>query len=239
MKAEKLKNLVTKLREEKDRLRKQITRMDDTGLNSALGESLSELSTYDNHPADIGDELFERSKDIALRDTAHVLLESVESALDRVANGSYGKCVSCGKEIEEARLEVIPWANECIHCKKREESKEPTTIRPIEEEVLLPPFGRTFLDTTDFDNVGFDGEDSWQAVARFGSSDSPQDIPGSYNYKALWTNSNEHQGIVDMADFIPNDLTGSTWQGDMSYEEFIDREKLEEDQLPEEISPHH
>jgi YteA family regulatory protein len=237
MKPEKLKHFLGKLREEKDRLIKQIGRIEKTGLSSAMGDSLSELSTYDNHPADIGDELFERSKDLALRDNAHVMLESVETALERTKTGEYGKCMRCGKEIEEARLEVIPWASECIHCKKQAELQD-VTARPIEEEVLAPPFHRTFLDTADFDNVGFDGEDSWQAVARYGSSDTPQDIPGSYNYKALFANSNEHQGIVDNADFIPNDTDGTIRQGEMSYEEFLEREKLEEDQLPEEESPH-
>lgn len=239
MKPEKLKHFIGKLREEKDRLIKQIGRIEQTGLASALGESLSELSTYDNHPADIGDELFERSKDLALRDNAHVMLESVKVALDRTKTGEYGKCMRCGKDIEEARLEVIPWASECIHCKKQAELQD-VTPRPLEEEVLAPPFHRTFLDTADFDNVGFDGEDSWQAVARYGSSDTPQDIPGADDYKALWANShNEHQGIVDIADFIPNDTDGAIDQGEMSYEEFLAREEQEEDQPDGEESPHH
>jgi hypothetical protein len=124
-----------------------------------------------------------------------------------------------------------------MHCKQQEETIDPTP-RPLEEDLLSPPFARTFLDNDAVDNVGFDGEDSWQAVARFGTSDSPQDIPGSYNYKALFANSNEHQGIVDNADFIPNDTSGSIQQGEMGYQEFLRREALEEDQLPEEESPH-
>lgn len=236
MKAEKLKHFVAKLREEKKRLKSTMGRIEETGLGSEMRDSLSELSMYDNHPADIGDELFERSKDLALRDNAHINLENIESALERTKNGTYGKCETCGKAIEEARLEAIPWANQCISCKKSAEKVDPNP-RPIEEEVLSVPFARTFLDNADIDNVGFDGEDSWQAVARFGSSDGPQDIPGSYNYKALWANSNEHQGIVDLGDFIPNDTSGSVKQGEMEYEEFLRREKLEEDQLPEEESP--
>jgi len=232
-----LKYFAAKLRDEKDRLRGLMGRLEQTGLGSEMRESLSELSTYDNHPADIGDELFERSKDLALRDNAHITLENVENALERIKDGTFGKCGTCGKEIDEARLEALPWANECMHCKKQTETIDPTP-RPLEEDLLSPPFARTFLDNDDIDNVGFDGEDSWQAVARFGTSDSPQDIPGSYNYKALFANSNEHQGIVDNADFIPNDTSGSIKQGEMSFKEFIRREKLEEDQLPEEESPH-
>ena len=52
------------------------------------------------------------------------------------------------------------------------------------------------------DSVGFDGEDALQAVMRYGSSDTPQDIPGSHDYKDLFLNSDETAGIVDPADAI-------------------------------------
>jgi DnaK suppressor protein len=40
-------------------------------------------------------------------------LEQVEDALKRVADGTYGKCVICGKAIGAARLEAIPWTPYC------------------------------------------------------------------------------------------------------------------------------
>jgi YteA family regulatory protein len=188
----------------KGRLTAEISRIEETGIGDTMSYSVGELSVYDNHPADIGDELFERSKDVALRDNAHILLEQVETALHKMADGTYGWCESCGGAISVDRLEALPWATHCIVCQEREEVADPTP-RPLEEESLAPPFHRTFLDTAKFDNVGFDGEDALQGVMRFGSSDSPQDIPGSYDYKALWPNSNERQGIVDRADAIPDE----------------------------------
>lgn len=189
-----------KLHQEKKRLIKQIEKLEHDGIGETVAYSTSELSLYDNHPADLGSETFERGKDIALRDNAHVLLEKVEAALARIAAGTFGYCGTCGREISRERLEVLPWALECIECQRKDEVADPTP-RPIEEDVLAPPFHRTFLDATDF--VGFDGEDALQAVMRYGSSDTPQDLPGTYNYKALFPNSNEHQGIVDRADAIP------------------------------------
>jgi len=186
----------------KKRLAGEIARIEETGIADTMAYSLGELSVYDNHPADLGDELFERSKDVALRDNAHVLLEQVEAALDKIADGTYGTCEDCGAPIAPARLEALPWAAQCIDCQRRDDVQDPTP-RPLEEGSLAPPFHRTFLDSAKFDNVGFDGEDALQAVLRSGSSDSPQDIPGAYDYKALWPNSNEHQGIVDRADAIP------------------------------------
>jgi DnaK suppressor protein len=41
-------------------------------------------------------------------------LEEVEDALQRVADGTYGKCVTCGRAIAPARLEAIPWTPYCL-----------------------------------------------------------------------------------------------------------------------------
>ncbi|XEQ94010.1 RNA polymerase-binding transcription factor DksA [Sporomusa carbonis] len=191
------------LLEKKDGLVDMISRIEETGIGDTMSDSVGELSAYDNHPADLGDELFERSKDVALRDNEHVLLEEVEAALNKLDQGTYGICDDCGQPISLERLEATPWATRCINCQQKVDVTD-STPRPLEEEVLAPPFHRTFLDTVESDYAGFDGEDALQAVLRWGSSDSPQDIPGSYDYKALWPNSNEHQGIVSLADSIPD-----------------------------------
>lgn len=197
---------VERLKKEKEILIAQISELEKTGLGDTMSDSLGELSVYDNHPADIGDELFERSKDLALRDNAHLMLENIEKALKKVEDGTYGYCEDCGRKIPDERLEAIPWANKCIHCQKKSE-EEDVTPRPVEEEILEHPFHRSFLDSSDY--TGFDGEDSLQSVMRFGSSDTPQDIPGSYDYKVLFPNSNEHSGIVDHADAVPSQLQTS------------------------------
>ncbi len=202
MDAAKYKESAKRLNKEKQELLKQITSLEQSGLETSLSYSTGELSVCDNHPADIGDELFERSKDIALKDNAQVLLSRVEKALRKMDNGNYEYCSTCGKEIPVARLEAIPWANECIQCQEQYDSVD-SIPRPLEEEVLTPPFRQSFLDHDKNEFIGFDGEDALQAVMRYGSSDTPQDIPGSRNYKKLFNNSDEQQGIVDLADAIP------------------------------------
>jgi YteA family regulatory protein len=192
------------LEDSKERFLQVISRLEETGLGDTMADSLGELSVYDNHPGDLGDALFERGKDIALRDNAHVMLEEVEAALSKMDAGTYGICEKCGRTIDEERLEALPWATHCFDCQRLDEVGDPTP-RPLEEEILEPPFHRTFLDTASFEFTGFDGEDALQAVLKYGSSDTPQDIPGSYDFKALWPNSNERQGIVDRADAIPSD----------------------------------
>lgn len=47
------------------------------------------------------------------------LLQLVENALSRIREGSFGECISCGKEINPKRLEAVPWARHCIECQEK------------------------------------------------------------------------------------------------------------------------
>lgn len=49
-------------------------------------------------------------------------LRDVRAALQRVADGSYGECVDCGKDIALARLQVFPSAKRCIQCQTQHEA---------------------------------------------------------------------------------------------------------------------
>ncbi len=47
------------------------------------------------------------------------LLQMVENALSRIREGSFGECISCGKEINAKRLEAVPWTRHCIECQEK------------------------------------------------------------------------------------------------------------------------
>jgi DnaK suppressor protein len=47
------------------------------------------------------------------------LLQMVENALVRLREGSFGECISCGKEINPKRLEAVPWTRHCIECQEK------------------------------------------------------------------------------------------------------------------------
>lgn len=49
------------------------------------------------------------------------LLQMVEMALQRIRQGSFGECVSCGNEINARRLEAVPWTRYCIECQEKKE----------------------------------------------------------------------------------------------------------------------
>ena len=47
------------------------------------------------------------------------LLAMVETALQRIREGAFGECVSCGNEINAKRLEAVPWTRYCIDCQEK------------------------------------------------------------------------------------------------------------------------
>ena len=107
-----------KLIEEKNRIEGIIGIMNK---NETIGEDaqdFSELSLYDNHTGDIGSEVTETSKSIALKNNEERILAKVDNAIEDIDNGSYGICKSCGKEINKERLEFIPYAEYCVECQK-------------------------------------------------------------------------------------------------------------------------
>ncbi len=189
---------------ERRRLLEQLGRLKEHGLEETQGASLSELSTYDNHPADLGSETLERSKDLALWLNARSRLARVEDALARLEAGEYGMCRACGRPIGAERLEAVPEADLCRECQGERERAEARQgrVRPVEEGLLSPPFGRTFLDSRR-DYVAYDGEDAWQEVARYGTSETPQDVPDSAGYERLYQDAYERRGgVTDLENLV-------------------------------------
>lgn len=52
------------------------------------------------------------------------LIQKIETALERIENGSYGICVTCGEDISAKRLKARPVTMQCIECKKEAEAME-------------------------------------------------------------------------------------------------------------------
>ncbi|WP_214465861.1 TraR/DksA family transcriptional regulator [Microbacterium flavescens] len=44
------------------------------------------------------------------------VVDQIRASLDRIAEGTYGRCIRCGAAIVAARLEVLPYAETCIDC---------------------------------------------------------------------------------------------------------------------------
>ena len=91
--------------------------------SGSLEEETGELvsGSADQHMADTATETVEREIGNTLELHDERLLYAIDAALQRVDEGTYGKCVNCGARIPEERLEAMPWATLCIECKRKEE----------------------------------------------------------------------------------------------------------------------
>lgn len=90
-------------------------------LQAGAGDT-GELSSVDQHPADSGTNLADADREEATLEIVRAQQERVRDALARVDAGSYGKCVDCGREQPDERLEVRPEAERCVDCQQRAEA---------------------------------------------------------------------------------------------------------------------
>ena len=49
------------------------------------------------------------------------ILQLVEDALGGIKDGSFGECASCHEELQQKRLEAVPWTRYCITCQEKKE----------------------------------------------------------------------------------------------------------------------
>jgi RNA polymerase-binding transcription factor DksA len=82
-------------------------------------DELSELSNYDQHPADTGTETFEREKDLSILDSLEAELDELEAALQRIDDGTYGVDEVTGEPIAPERLEAVPTARTNVDTERR------------------------------------------------------------------------------------------------------------------------
>lgn len=124
-------DLQQKLLDKKHELQKAIDRKKDS-LMITVRETTDELSMYDQHPADVASELYEREKDAGLLEMMELELQKINDALNRYQNGEYGICSICGGAIEPERLDRLIYTTQCIKCARK--TKDNFT-RPAEEDI--------------------------------------------------------------------------------------------------------
>ena len=62
-----------------------------------------------------------RQRRLYLDSLAQEKLDHIEQALQRLDEGTYGKCVKCGKDIHPERLKALPYAEMCVGCQSKQE----------------------------------------------------------------------------------------------------------------------
>lgn len=169
MDQEKLGYFKSKLLKERKRVHDLINQMKDNETINMNVEMSSELSYYDNHDGDLGSEMNDMERGMALKEHEISILKKIDDAMKSVEEGSYGVCKMCNTKIPEERLEFLPYAQFCVSCQNELNSRgeKDKSNRGQEEDMLARPFGHGFNDFSVEDEVGYDAEDSYQDVSIF------------------------------------------------------------------------
>lgn len=221
-------NQISILKNELHQLKAQLDQTDfEEDSKENIRENTGELSLYDNHPGDMGTELFEREKDFALSIHSKDELNKVNAALEAIENQTYGSCKECSAPIPFERLQAVPYALFCVEHSKEQNIAE---NRPSEEDILIPPSANTYSERHKGTNHE---DDSFQEVARYGTSETPSDFEGDFqDYNQLYDDElkdgfTEEYETFSATDIEGNNLHISQSEGEKEYIEKLDEEGLE------------
>ena len=121
--AEKLKYYEELIRKE---LQESSAYIENINKEQSVGarESSGDLSSYAYHQADQGSDTNLMEQTVRLMESEREKIKLLNDAMRKIADGSYGLCEMCGENIQEARLELLPYATLCVTCMEKMEDKK-------------------------------------------------------------------------------------------------------------------
>ena len=110
-----------RLLEERKRVEAAIQYLREEHPGSLEEEIEESVGTSDNHLGDAATATLDREIDYTLEGNSEQVLAEIDDALQRIEDGTFGTCRTCGQPIAPERLEAMPWATQCIDCKRKDE----------------------------------------------------------------------------------------------------------------------
>ncbi len=106
----------------KDLEKQRTTLLSEAGviIGSGLNSNQENLSDVGDQATAVADQNFL----LRLKEREQKLLKKIDEAIERIANGTFGICESCGGEIGFKRLKARPVTTLCIDCKTQQEQEE-------------------------------------------------------------------------------------------------------------------
>jgi len=101
------------------RLSGNLSHLAEEALRTTGGENSGGLSNTPIHMADLGTDNFEQEFTLSLIQNEEQVLVEIAEALNRVDQGSFGKCEECGSPIPKARLQALPYTRHCVNCARK------------------------------------------------------------------------------------------------------------------------
>ena len=94
-----------------------MTQMEDNALN----KDHSRTTSMPTDMAELGSGNFDQEFTLSLLGSENDTLDQIEAAIERIEDGSYGRCEECGGKIPKSRLEALPYAALCVCCDSQQE----------------------------------------------------------------------------------------------------------------------
>jgi DnaK suppressor protein len=116
----KFKELLIKIRTQ---VGGDLSHITENTLNKSARDASGDLSGYSYHMADQASDDYERDFSLGRATDEQKILYSIDEALKRIEDGSYGNCPQCRKLISKKRLAALPQTELCIDCQKKNEAK--------------------------------------------------------------------------------------------------------------------
>jgi RNA polymerase-binding protein DksA len=101
--------------------RRRVLLSDLQALEDPDAHGVSETSAVSSHLADLGSDREASDISLGMRASESTEVREIDEAVERIREGSFGRCESCEKPIAKERLEAIPYARLCLPCKVEEE----------------------------------------------------------------------------------------------------------------------
>ena len=105
------------------KLRGEVSEQMRVCADSALDAENFEKRGVTTHMADVSSDNSRHEMELRMLTEEGDVLQLIEAAIKRLANGEYGRCQECGEQIPEGRLRIRPYAIFCIKCKTKHEQQ--------------------------------------------------------------------------------------------------------------------
>src|SRR5262245_47152206 len=112
-----------RLLELKRRLGGVLSRLEEEALRPVGGEAAGGLSDIPVPPADMATEIYSEDVAIEMLENEAQVLSEVLDALDRIQQGTFGRCEQCEQPISRERLEALPHSRFCAQCARQLQGK--------------------------------------------------------------------------------------------------------------------
>jgi len=133
-------------------IRKDLVKLREALLRD-MGENLkTERNPGDREVGDFYDDVDvekDRQMVYTLGERERAKLNAINTAIEKIEDGTYGECEECGCEINKKRLKIIPFAKYCTNCQSELEKRAVFTEEPIEDNLMYKDISMSDMENAD------------------------------------------------------------------------------------------